>query len=260
MKRHSQILLSMAIVVFLTHIRLAVCKDTPETLPVSVAVPDPVYDPMFYPQRRGFLGADGAASVSLGSKRILWIFGDTILGNMMDGKRRGTMVRNSIAIQDLSRGEPGEVTYYWDLSDRIPGDFIQFWSKGGEWLPKPDNLEPLYEPGTTESSLYYDPVRKRYFTAVIKPFSADFCIFTAEKLTGPWTKPQKIYHIPEIRRNRDYHAYASRIHPMLLDDPDVLVLSYVVNTYDFWSMFETPDLYYPRFIRLGLEPDNVKGE
>ncbi len=91
---------------------------------VGMAVPDLAYDQLLAPEARGFLGADGAASVPINSNRVLWIFGDTPIGIWKGGKRTGPMVRNTIAIQDLSSGAPGEVEYYWDLTDRIPGDFF----------------------------------------------------------------------------------------------------------------------------------------
>ncbi|MCX7766985.1 MAG: DUF4185 domain-containing protein, partial [Candidatus Sumerlaeia bacterium] len=316
--------------------------------------------------------------VSLGPKRVLWIFGDTIIGTLREGKREGSMINNSIAIQEWSDSLPGKVDFYWDLTDRVPGSFfhpdsfdkpywfwpgtgvtinnttylflarverdkniigglsfqvtgcylfkiknidkspegwdistvdlgygnnhfnvntaaliedgyvyllgyydgpenkplervailcrlpidkleaekpgeaLQFWSMGNQWLTTPQNLQPLFQPGTTESSLYFDPVRKRYIASVIKPFSSDYFLFNAEKLTGPWSEPQKVYDIPDLKENKLYHAYAGRIHPMLASHPDELVLSYVVNTTDFWSMFSIKDIYYPRFIKVYL--------
>lgn len=82
------------------------------------------FDGVFAPQTRGFLGADGAASVDLGKGRSLWVFGDTILGNLRAGKREGTMVRNSIAIVTTTDGKPGSSKHYWDLTDNLPGDFF----------------------------------------------------------------------------------------------------------------------------------------
>lgn len=366
------------ILLLISNVPLSFCQEStikPSPLPISDVFVDPVYDKLFLPQERGFLGADGGASVLLGKDRVLWIFGDTIIGTIRDGQRKGMLIRNSIAIQKLTKDGPGTIKYYWDLTDNIPGAFfhpdsffkpywywpgtgvtingktylflskvgegkggagfafrglgctlfiienpddspdkwkmskvdliernnhfnintaaivegdfvyllgysdgpndnplervailsripinkldsanpgdsIQYWSKGGQWLPTHENLEPLFQPGTTESALYYDSVHKRYITAVIRPFSPDYYIFSAEKLTGPWSEPQKIYDIPDLARNKLYHAYAGRIHPMLPCGPNELVLSYVVNTTDFWSMFSALDIYYPRFIRV----------
>ncbi|GAB4318099.1 MAG: hypothetical protein Kow0059_11380 [Candidatus Sumerlaeia bacterium] len=351
----------------------------PPPLDVIEAESDPMLDGLLAPRKRGFLGADGAASVPLGGGRVLWIFGDTLLGTQRDGKREGPIVHNTIAIQTTTQDGPGEATFYWDLTDRVPGDFfhppsfdapfwywpgtglmhegrvyvfltrvvrdagsggfaflpgpcvlvrvnnpsappdawrltwtemgvgdghfninagaliegewvyllgyddgpddkpedraailarmplaaldapdpggaLEFWSDGRTWRPRPDALLPLFRPGMTESSLTFDPVRRRYIAVVIKPFTPDLCLVSAESLTGPWSEPQKIFNIPCLSRHNSVHAYAGRAHPELSSSPDELIITYVCNTTDFWSMFGMMDIYYPRFVRVGLAP------
>ena len=83
----------------------------------------------------GWLGADVAYSVPMGPDKTLWIFGDTFVGKIQDGKRtRAKMIHSSIAIQhfgtepqfyyptDKNHGAQsfikslGPRTYFW-LSD-----------------------------------------------------------------------------------------------------------------------------------------------
>lgn len=113
---------------------LALVAAAPGTL-VAQATRNEALDELFKPRQRGFLGADGAASVSLPGDRTLWVFGDTIVGTLRNGKKEGPMVRNSIAIMDAKQG----VEFFWDLSDGIMGDFFQ-----------PQNIEDpaWYWPGT----------------------------------------------------------------------------------------------------------------
>jgi tRNA A-37 threonylcarbamoyl transferase component Bud32 len=48
----------------------------------------------------GWIGGDGASSAILGSGRVLWFFGDTLLGKVKDGGRHGAvMVNNTVAVQ-----------------------------------------------------------------------------------------------------------------------------------------------------------------
>src|SRR5690606_948903 len=96
----------------------------PPPLPIRSAQSDPVFDQMLKPQQRGYLGADGAASVEIAPGRVLWIFGDTTLGTGYSGSRKGPMIRNSIAIQDMTQGLPGTVEYYWNLEDKLVSDFF----------------------------------------------------------------------------------------------------------------------------------------
>ena len=59
----------------------------------------PSLDALF-DNRKGWTGADGAYSLPLSDDLILWLFGDTWLGNIRDGEHvNATIVNNSIAIQ-----------------------------------------------------------------------------------------------------------------------------------------------------------------
>ncbi|MEI7633414.1 MAG: DUF4185 domain-containing protein [bacterium] len=352
----------------------------PGPLPIISVIADPVYDSLLKPAKLGYLGADGAASIPIGNDRVLWIFGDTIIGSQAKGKRQGPMARNTIAIHEMTTGAAGTVKYFWDSKGRVPGGFFQpessaslnwywpgcgvmidgtahlfltklrskisfdmssfqtvgctlfrvanpldpphswritraelgfgndhfnintaamaegnylymigyhdgplnlpqqragilcrvpvaalksddpaksfeFWSEGDQWLASHKHLKPLFRPGMTESSLHYDPVTKRYITVAIKPFSPDLCLLSAEKLTGPWSAPQKIHDIPGIDDNKKHLAYAGRAHPILSSDPNELVITYVINTTDFWGVFSELDIYYPRFVRAAFGAD-----
>jgi hypothetical protein len=49
---------------------------------------------------KGWIGGDGAYSTTLSPERVLWLFGDTILGAVKDGRRAGAvMVNNTIGVQ-----------------------------------------------------------------------------------------------------------------------------------------------------------------
>lgn len=388
MQKHlikSSFITQISILIFLSACVSLFCDGISKPAPLKIAEVkvDPDYDNLFSIQKHGFLGADGAASIQLAPGRILWIFGDTILGTLKNGKREGTMIHNTIAIQKISADKKNSISYHWDLKDNIPGDFfppssyddpfwywpgtgitikgkayifltkvdksvkspleglafatkecvlfivknpgespekweisqinlgygdnhfninsgcflegdylyllgyddgkedkplernsilcripagkldspqikehIEFWSKGDKWLPSPDNLQPLFSPGSTESFITYIPSIKRYVSSTMKPFAPDYYIFSAERITGPWTDAQKIYDVPELEKNTLYHAYAGRGHMMLPCNSDEIVLSYVVNTSDFWSVFTALDIYYPRFIRVKFDTNN----
>src|SRR5271155_1761171 len=68
-----------------------------------VSAPD--LDALFH-RTNGWIGADGDYSIQLNSRTILWLFGDTVIGQVRDGKRvNATMVNNSIALQPIG-GSP----------------------------------------------------------------------------------------------------------------------------------------------------------
>lgn len=72
------------------------------------AAPAPECDALFS-RTSGWIGADGDYSVSLDNNRVAWLFSDTFVGSVKDGKRVDTvMINNSVAIQTLGSKQPVE--------------------------------------------------------------------------------------------------------------------------------------------------------
>ena len=69
---------------------------------------------------------------------------------------------------------------------------------------------------------------------------------------GPWTKPSPIFEVPDLKRNKKYFSYAAKAHPELSAKGEMLI-TYVVNSFDFGAMIHDPEIYRPRFIRLNLD-------
>lgn len=60
----------------------------------------------------GWTGADGAYSTPLSSSRTLWLYGDTWIGKIVDGKRvPETMVNSTVAIQE-GKGKDARVRFF----------------------------------------------------------------------------------------------------------------------------------------------------
>ena len=70
------------------------------TSPPAVKVDvHPGFDALF-DNRKGWTGADGAYSLPLSDELILWLFGDTWLGDIRNGAHvNATIVNNTVAIQ-----------------------------------------------------------------------------------------------------------------------------------------------------------------
>lgn len=99
---------------------------------VSVA---PEWNEMFQ-RTNGWIGADVAYSVPLGLDKTLWLFGDTFVGQIRNGKRASAkMIHSSIAVQPL--GE--EPQFYFPVDERhwpqsfikSPGPRTYFWLSDG---------------------------------------------------------------------------------------------------------------------------------
>lgn len=89
-----------------------------------------------------WVGGDGAYSIPLSSKRVLWLFGDSFIGQIKNNKRTNcSMVHNAVAIEDTSqnKGSPGKFTYF---SGKKPintkqenTDFFKCLDKGDYYWP-----------------------------------------------------------------------------------------------------------------------------
>jgi hypothetical protein len=75
--------------------------------PVTQVTPDTEWNAVF-DRSDGWTGADAAGAVDLGDGRTLWMFGDTWIGKICDGKRLpgARMANNSIAVHPTDRAEP----------------------------------------------------------------------------------------------------------------------------------------------------------
>jgi hypothetical protein len=75
-------------------------EPPPDVPAVLKAEPAPEWGAKFAGDK-GWIGGDGVYSAVLSSRRVLWLFGDTILGEVKDGRRDGAvMVNNTLGIQD----------------------------------------------------------------------------------------------------------------------------------------------------------------
>jgi hypothetical protein len=84
--------------------------------------PAPELDALFQ-RTNGWIGADGDYSVQLNSGTTLWLFGDTVIGQVRNGKRvNATMINNSIALQ-RSGGSPQ--FFYRTNSEGLPASVFQ---------------------------------------------------------------------------------------------------------------------------------------
>lgn len=83
----------------------------------------------------GWTGSDCAYSISLGPKRSLWLFGDTWIGKVENGRREGArMINNSAAWQQ--RDDLTKLEFFWN--ENKDGPFA---------LLKPDRKDEWYWPG-----------------------------------------------------------------------------------------------------------------
>ena len=86
--------------------------------------PWPEADRLFHGDMR-WLGSDGAYSVDLGRDRVLWLFGDTFIGDGLQRDRgRATMIRNSIGLQVGIDPSQASMKFFWGSSSGKPSSYV----------------------------------------------------------------------------------------------------------------------------------------
>ncbi len=91
-----------------------------------------------FPNKDGWLGGDGAISVPLSDRKILWTFSDTFVGRKEQRVREGaTMVSNTIAISTCDPDSGWDINYYWrDMDKDVPSAFFQTYTSRYRYWPQ----------------------------------------------------------------------------------------------------------------------------
>jgi hypothetical protein len=78
----------------------------------------PEYDVLFT-RTDGWTGADGAYSLPLTDEVTLWLFGDTWIGPVVDGRHKdATMINNSIALQTGKDPVTASIKFFWQTTQQ----------------------------------------------------------------------------------------------------------------------------------------------
>jgi hypothetical protein len=124
--------------------------------------------------------------------------------------------------------------------------------RDGVWSEDFRNAAPLAGDIATEYSV--TPFGKGYLALYTdRGLSPRIMGRTADCPWGPWSTPVVLYECPEMSRDKKLFCYGAKAHPALSKGQD-LVVSYVVNSVDFWQVAREAKLYWPRFVRVRLLP------
>lgn len=113
-----------------------ICGCTSAQTPDYSADPLPEYDALFC-KTTGWTGADGAYTAALTDNVTLWLYSDTWIGDVIDGKHKdATMINNTIALQQGKDPATASVKFFWQTTkDGKPAAFIRpADGKGWFWL------------------------------------------------------------------------------------------------------------------------------
>ncbi|MCS7263577.1 MAG: hypothetical protein NZ805_01950 [Armatimonadetes bacterium] len=195
--------------------------------PKIIVEPAHDWERLFMPSE-GWIGSDCAYSVPLNQNTLLWLYDDTFIGSIKDGKRTNAiMVRNSIGIQKGRFPDRAEVRFIWGKDNfGKPKDFIKppdgkgwFWFGHGSvcddklwlflWQFEPSEAEPPFNFALKASWLakvenFHDEPEKWKFEFVPVPFflqshERTICFGNAILSEGYWVF---VYGVSEDKRHQ----------------------------------------------------------
>ena len=83
-------------------------------------------------------------------------------------------------------------------------------------------------------------------------FGRHVLVRTAEKPEGPWSELKKVFLVTNLEKGKHKRfTYAGKGHAHL-SAPGKLLISYVINSHNFWDMVGDASIYRPRFIEVPL--------
>ncbi|MFG0329189.1 MAG: DUF4185 domain-containing protein [Phycisphaerales bacterium] len=187
-----------------------------------------------------------------------------------DGEHGDTTYGAGIFVNTEAAGAPdpdGFVYIYGvrnDLSKKLlvarvtPEAFMTFdaWRfyDGAEWVDDLHAAAPLTNRVSNELSVSPLPNGQYILVFQTDALGHDVGVRVGETPVGPFGPVRRVYTAPEPSRDPEIFVYNAKAHPHL-SAPDELLISYNVNTLDFWGdFFRYADIYRPRFIRLKFNP------
>lgn len=146
----------------------------------------------------------------------------------------------------------------WSLKELFTGSLesAEWWSGDTDkWLPAEASggkARPVFSDTPTSFSIHYHQRLKEFVQLQTWGFGgAVVAMRTAAKLTGPWSDRQIIYRPDESHRS-DAMVYGGKGHIHLIGAD--IVATYNANSAVFSNLLTDQSIYYPRFIRIDIEP------
>lgn len=123
-------------------------------------------------------------------------------------------------------------------------------SPASRWTPLLSEATPIATNLAPELSLHYVPALHRYLMIHSEPpLGRGILARTAPRPEGPWSPPAVLYTDPDPDPRT--LTYAAKAHPEL-SYPGSLLITYCVNSTDFWYMASHAEMYVPRAVRVPI--------
>ncbi len=149
-----------------------------------------------------------------------------------------------------------------------PRQNLQYLSRNGQWKSglKPNDAMEVMQNGTTEMTVRYHADIKKWAAVMRAPdLSSDTILLrTAPEITGPWSKGQVVYQIPELQKNspgydKNVFCYAGKEHPED-EEPASLLITYVCNTMKVPDLATNSKIYVPKVVRVPFPSEGISAK
>lgn len=136
--------------------------------------------------------------------------------------------------------------------DFVRFDRWRFWN-GRDWVESMEEAAVIAKDVSNEMSVSPLPDGKIVLTYQRFTMGPEVAIQIGESLVGPFGDPKIVYRTGENQNKETYFTYNAKAYPHL-SRPGTLLVSYNVNSFDFWTdILKDPNLYRPRFLEVSLE-------
>ncbi len=132
----------------------------------------------------------------------------------------------------------------------------QFYAGDGNWSNDCSEAVPTGDRPMSESYFVYEHNDKFYLIMHEIWLIGELYLLEADSLTGPWNRAssggveKKFCIIPKVGDNITYNLFA---HPQFRNENGDILISFNVNTSDFWSIWNDSRNYRGRFLWLNID-------
>jgi hypothetical protein len=129
------------------------------------------------------------------------------------------------------------------------GDLRNEWEyyNGSEWTTDPNESVGVVN-NVSEQFAVFKSNGRYYLVTSNFQLGPEIYLFDSPAPEGPWQQRGTIYCTPETVGNRwTYNAF---VHPQFTENGEILI-SYNVNSFEFFELYDNADYYRPYFIRVG---------
>jgi len=152
--------------------------------------------------------------------------------------------------EDLGRSFPRKHAMVARVAQSELGEFGRWRFYGqGRWQEDPAQAARIFDRAANEYSVSWLPSMAEFISVYTENgLGPRINARLSARPEGPWSEAIEVYECPEMQRDKGVYSYEAKAH-LELSLADEIIVTYVVNAFDFWHGASRAELYWPRFLR-----------